>query len=133
VGSGGVRVGVGVVRVGAVGGLMAVRQLHDSAQVTLDANGSGSVRLGPGRHGVVWTIQRVTVQTSTAVMVPTAKVYRGGIGDAGFISGTFVGSFDVDDGLSEELHNGEYLTIAWTGGDVGAVATATWSGTEETP
>lgn len=112
---------------------MGTRQLHDSAQVVLDASGAGSVRLGPGRHGVSWTIRRVSVQTSTATLVPVAKVYRGGIGDAGFISGTFVGSFDSDDGLSEELNNGEYLTVAWTGGDAGATATATWSGEETTP
>ncbi len=112
---------------------MAVRQLHDSARVTLDASGAGSVRFGPGRHGVRWTIRRITVQTSTSALVPRAKVYRGEIGDAAFITGTFVGSFDVDDGLDEQLDAGEYLTVAWTGGDAGAVATATWSGDEETP
>jgi hypothetical protein len=108
------------------------RQLHDSAQVVLDANGAGSVRLGPGRHGIRWTIRRITVQTSTATKVPIAKVYRGTAGDAAFISGTFVGSFDADDGLAEELDNGEFLTVAWTGGDAGAIATATWSGDEIT-
>lgn len=112
---------------------MATRQLHDSARVVLDGTGAGSVRLGPGRHGVRWTIRRITVQTSTATLVPLAKVYRGGIGSASFVSGTFVGSFDVDDGLDEQLDNGEYLTVAWTGGDAGATATATWSGDEETP
>ena len=112
---------------------MATRQLHDSARVELDASGAGTVRLGPGRHGVRWTVRRITVQTSTATKVPEARVYRGGVGDASFITGTFVGSFDVDDGLNEQLEHGEYLTVAWTGGDAGAVATATWSGEEETP
>ncbi|WP_433478153.1 hypothetical protein ACQPZP_14630 [Spirillospora sp. CA-142024] len=111
---------------------MPTRQLHDSARVTLNASGAGTVRLGPSRHGVRWIIRRITVQTSTATLVPLAKVYRGGVGDASFISGTFVGSFDADDGLDEQLENGEYLTVAWTGGDVGAIATATWSGDEET-
>lgn len=112
---------------------MASRQLHDSARVVLDASGAGSVRLGPSRHGVRWVVRRVTVQTSTATLVPTAKIFRGGIGDAAFISGTFVGSFDADDGLNEQLEAGEYLTVAWSGGDAGATATATWSGDEETP
>lgn len=111
---------------------MTSRQFRDSAQVTLDANGDGSLRLGPNRHGVRWIINRITVQTSTSTLVPMAKVYRGGIGDASFITGTFVGNFDVDDGLNEELNNGEYLTVAWTGGDPGAVATATWNGDELT-
>ena len=112
---------------------MPTRQFRDSSQVTLDANGDGSIRLGPERHGVRWTINRITVQTSTDTKVPIAKVYRGGIGDASFLTGTFVGSFDVDDGLNEELNHGEYLTVAWTGGDSGATATATWTGIEETP
>ncbi|MFE9102952.1 hypothetical protein [Actinomadura geliboluensis] len=116
-----------------MGGLMGTRQLHDSAQAVLDASGNGSVRLGPQRHGIRWIIRRITVQTSTDTLVPQARVYRGGIGDASFISGTFVGSFDSDDGLEEQLDNGEYLTVAWTGGDAGATATATWSGDEETP
>ncbi len=108
------------------------RQFRDSAQVVLDASGNGSVRLGPGRHGVQWIIRRIGVQTSTDTTVPIAKVYRGNIGESTFITGTFVGSFDVDDGLNEELDNGEFLTIAWTGGDAGATATATWSGDEIT-
>ncbi|WP_301177240.1 hypothetical protein [Actinomadura geliboluensis] len=108
------------------------RQLHDSEQTVLDGSGNGSVRLGPTRHGVRQVIRRIAVQTSSDTRVPLAKIYRGGIGDAAFISGTFVGSFDADDGLAEELDHGEYLTVAWTGGDPGAVATATWSGDEIT-
>lgn len=111
---------------------MATRQLHDSASVTLDANGYGTVRLGPGRHGVRWTIRRITVQTSTDTLVPIAKVYRGLPGAAAFVSGTFVGSFDADDALNQELDHGEFLTVEWSGGDAGAVATATWTGEEET-
>lgn len=112
---------------------MGARQLRDSARVTLDANGDGSVRFGPGRHGVTWTITRIAVQTSTDTKVPTVRIYRGEVGAASFISGSFVGSMDADDGLSEQLHHGEYLTVAWTGGDASAVATATYSGEEATP
>lgn len=111
---------------------MATRQLHDSARVTLDAGGAGTVQFGPGRHGVRWVIRRITVQTSTDTLVPVAKVYRGMPGASSFLTGTFVGSFDVDDGLTERLNHGETLTVQWTGGDAGAVATATWSGDEIT-
>jgi hypothetical protein len=108
------------------------RPLRDAAQVTLDSNGDGQVSFGPGRHGSRWTVTRVSVQTSTSTLVPEARIYRDSVGDATFISGTFVGSFDTDSGLSEELHQGERLIVRWTGGDSGAVATATWGGEEIT-
>lgn len=111
---------------------MPTRPLRDSAHVTLDGTGAGTVRLGPGRPGVRWLIRRISVQTSSASSIPVAKIYRGGVGDASFISGTFVGSQDTDDGLDEELNAGEYLTVAWTGGDAGATATATYAGDEST-
>lgn len=106
--------------------------LRDSAQVALDASGAGQIRLGPGRHGVRWVVRRISVQTSTSTAVPEARIYRGSVGDAAFLSGTFVGSMDTDDGLSETLSHGEYLTVRWTGGDPGATATATWWGDEIT-
>jgi len=108
------------------------RTLHDAARVTLDASGNGQVRLGPSRPNTRWLIKRVSVQTSTNTLEPEAKIYRGNVGTASFISGTFTGSSDSDDGLTEELHPGEFLTVRWTGGDVGATATATWSGDEIT-
>ena len=106
------------------------RPLRNAAQVTLDASGNGDVTFGPGRHGIRWVVKRISVQTSTHTLVPEARIYRDSVGDATFISGTFVGSFDTDDGLNEELHNGERLIVRWTGGDAGATATATWSGDE---
>lgn len=106
--------------------------LRNSASVVLDASGNGQVRLGPGRPNTRWLIRRISVQTDTSTLVPQARVYRGGVGAATFITGTFVGSFDSDDAVNEELFPGDFLTVAWTGGDVGATATATWFGDEIT-
>jgi hypothetical protein len=109
------------------------RPVRGNAQVTLDGAGNGAVSFGPGRHGVSWSIQRISVQTSTTTLVPEARVYRDSVGEATFISGTFVGSFDTDDAIGQDLENGERLIVAWTGGDPGAMATATFYGTETTP
>lgn len=108
------------------------RTLRDSARVTLDASGNGQVRLGPGRPNTRWLIKRISVTTSTNTLEPEAKVYRGSVGDAAFVTGTFTGSSDTDPGVDEELHPGEQLIVRWTGGDVGATATATWYGDEIT-
>lgn len=100
--------------------------------MTLNASGYGTIRFGPGRHGIRWDIRRITVNTSTDTAIPEAKVYRGSVGPGTFISGTFVGSQDQDDSLNESLEAGEYLTVEWSGGDPASIATATWTGSEVT-
>lgn len=106
------------------------RPLRGHVSVVLDASGAGQVSFGPDRHGVQWDITRVAVQTSTSTLVPEARVYRDSVGDATFLSGTFVGSFDSDDSVNETLYQGERMFVTWSGGDVGATATATYYGNE---
>ena len=107
-------------------------RLVDSARVTLDGSGTGTVRFGPTRPGERWHVTSVSVSVSTNTSTPVAKVYRGNVGPGTFISGTYDGALDTDPQLNEQLWPGEYLSVQWTGGDSGATATATYRGTIET-
>lgn len=89
------------------------------------------MRIGPDRPNTRWTITGVAVQTSTAVLRPAVNVYRGSINPGTFVSGTGTGSQDADNDLNEVLWPGEFVTVAWTGGDVGATATASFRGVIE--
>lgn len=110
---------------------MPSRPLRDSRVVTLDANGQGSVLFGPQTPNTRWIVERYTVRTSTNVLEPTANVYRGTPFPGGQISGTFSGSNDTDSDVNDgPLYPGEYYTCQWTGGDVGATATISFSGQE---
>ncbi len=104
-------------------------RLQDTARVTLNASGVGTIRFGPGRPREKWTVTRVSCQASSNTKEAQFKLYRGSVGPGTFISGSVSGSTgDTDDTLREALNSGEYLTGQWTGGDVGAVATVTYWG-----
>lgn len=109
---------------------MPSRRYRDSQSITLNAQGTGSVKIGPQRHGTRFFIESVGVQVSSNVLEPVAKTYRGEPQPGNFISGSFAGSNDNDPMLNEMLYSGEYVTVQWTGGDVGATATATFYGQE---
>lgn len=108
---------------------MPQQRLQDSKRVTLSASGSGTVRFGPDRPNVQWTVTRVSCQVATNTNEAQFRLYRGNAGTSTYISGSVSGSTgDTDDGLSEVLQAGEFLTAEWTGGDVGAQATVTYWG-----
>jgi len=111
---------------------MQTRQLRDSRSATVGATGTATVQFGPTRGNTRWTITRVGVMTTTNTSEPTARVYHGGPGAASFITGTYTGSQDTDSAMSEELFTGDFLTVQWTGADVGATATATFTYEETT-
>lgn len=106
------------------------QRIQNALQVTLDASGAGNVRIqSDARQGMRLVINRITVSASSAVLESLAGVYRGNPSPTTLISQTISGSTgDTDDGLNEELQAGEYLTVQWSGGDVGAVATAVYYG-----
>lgn len=109
---------------------MTSRNLQDFRRVTLDGSGNGQVAFGPQRSGTWWTITRVAVTVSTNTLEPTASVYRSVVEPSRLISSTFVGSRDSDDGLNEDVYPGDQLIVRWTGGDIGATATVSFSGQE---
>jgi hypothetical protein len=106
------------------------RDLRDSRTTVLDASGNGSVSFGPDRPNTRWVIRRITVQVSSNTLEPECRVYHGSASPGNVISGTYTGSNNTDDALNETLYPGDRLVVAWTGGDVGATATAPFFGTE---
>lgn len=104
-------------------------RLTDTASVTLDGSGNGSVTFGPKHPRQAWRVNSVSVQVSTNTKEATAQVYRGTVSPGSRISGSISGSTgDTDADLNEHLWPGEYLTVKWTGGDAAARATVTYSG-----
>lgn len=108
---------------------MAEIRLADTASVTLDGSGNGSVRFGPNHPRQAWRVNSISVQVATNTKEATAQVYRGNVSPGSRISGTVSGSTgDTDPDLNEHLWPGEYITVSWTGGDANTKATATYSG-----
>lgn len=106
--------------------------LSATAQVTLDASGAGTVTLGPGispdRSSLRWLVTGVVVQTSRPGTPPIPRVTV--VDQIGRTVGvSYDGSFDQG-AASEPLKRGEYLTVTWSGGQAGDVATVTVSGSK---
>lgn len=94
--------------------------------ITLDANGNGALMFQAVGSNV--RINNRSVRVSTAVKQAIATTYRGQIGDAYRLDATNSGSTGDNATSAIELRDGECIYIVWTGGDVGATATATFSG-----
>lgn len=101
---------------------MANDELRESGSGTADANGRAVTRVQPMRYGEEWRVTRMTVQSTSTTLVPTAKVYRGSEAASNLIDGTWTGTQDVSE-LSVRLMSGEALVCVFTGGDVGSVCT----------
>ena len=103
--------------------------------VTLDANGNGSVTFDVRSSNQRYVIEYILVSTNQAVTqtpYPTATIYEGpqpvaaGLADGASWTGNqdiFKGKFLIDACTD--------LTVAFTGGVVGSVATAIIQGTNE--
>ena len=105
--------------------------LSQQAQVVLNGSGYGTVSLTP--HGENWRISSTTVRVSTRVLEAVSNSYRGLVGAAYLIEATNSGSTGDTSNSDIFLRDGETLIIEWTGGDVGATATATITGWRSTP
>jgi hypothetical protein len=108
--------------------------LAESAYVTLDSSGAGTVRLGPRAHGQTWHPRIASVATSTAIKSPTCKLYIGGrtLNSSILLDGTYTGEQNATDAITgSELRLGTYVWAVWSGGDAGAQATLTLTGTQE--
>jgi len=99
-------------------------QILAQGNVTLDASGNGTLRFAPA--GTSWTIERIAVKATTHTLESVCRIYNGpGVSDNYYVVGTLSGSTgDTTTGDNIFLIDGSPLYIAWTGGDVGAVATA---------
>jgi hypothetical protein len=110
---------------------VAAQRTQLSGSVVLDATGAGQVQLfTPGPSDLVVTLQ--TLSTTTAVKVPTGKIYRNAVTDANFLEGSYTASNDSSD-TRIVLYASESLICLWTGGDPGATATYRISGVLYSP
>jgi hypothetical protein len=94
--------------------------------VTLDGNGDGTLRFQATGQNIQITNLYVAVATRT--LQATCTMYKGQIGPAYAIKSTNSGSTGASATGSINLLDGEAVYVVWEGGDVGAVATATFSG-----
>lgn len=105
--------------------------LLESAQVTLDGSGNGAIIIGPQYAMQKWIPTGVSCQTTTNVSEPVFKVYHGKSSGAQLLDGTYTGSNDSTTMGNIFIYHGDALYCAWTGGDPGAIASVTISGTME--
>ena len=100
--------------------------LSESFTTVLDSNGNGSITAGPNRQGQTWVpTLTVAVTTSTAIKVPIATLYQGST----VLASTYTGSNDSTDLPVVTVYPSQKITCKWTGGDAGAIATMSVSGT----
>lgn len=106
--------------------------LEANAQVTLDGSGYGLAIITPP---VVeqWQVMTASVSTSTAVKVPSCKLYLGqGPNAADFIEGTYNGSQNVTDSLKNRpIPPGVKIIAEWINGDPNAIAMLTVRGNKQ--
>jgi hypothetical protein len=93
---------------------------------TLDANGNGTVVFQVnGKNARITTL---FVKASTSTKQAVCTLYKGQVGDSNVIGNTNSGSTGAPAWGQIDLLDGETLYVVWRGGDVGAVATATFVG-----
>jgi len=114
--------------------------LSESVSVVLDGSGNGTAKLSPygtRYSGYSWQPVNLFVSVSTSVKQAFATAYVSyGIfsqtpNDA--IGTTITGSSGDTCGMSQTLLPGDWISVKWTGGDAGAIATFRITGTVTVP
>lgn len=95
--------------------------------VILDGSGNGTVTFQP--NGANARITNLFVKVASVTAQAVCTIYRGQIGDNYIVANTQSGSTGAPASGAIDLFDGETLYIRWTGGDPGALATATLVGT----
>jgi hypothetical protein len=107
--------------------------LLESASCTLDANGNGSVSLGPINQFQEWNVTNEACTVTSNVSEPTFKYYlANGLSAGALIGGSNEGSSDSDNTPILLLPTMK-LTGVWANGDPGATATFVLHGTMTVP
>lgn len=112
---------------------MRVPLKGQSASVTLDASGNGTVQIGPISSRETWYPANAHVSANIGKVTNEAQciVYVGdGVGPNNFRDGTLSGSSgDTSDAISNDIiEQGQYVFAVWAGGDPGVSATLTITG-----
>lgn len=115
--------------------------LNESVTVVLDGSGNGTAKIspfGPRNGGIVWLPSQVAVSVSTNVKEAQANLYISlgiqSIDASNLIGQTATGSSgDTCAMPNVPLRPGDWITVVWTGGDVGGRATMRISGSVSPP
>jgi hypothetical protein len=99
--------------------------LDVTGSVILSAAGSGTVKLSPGSSRVTWHPNNAQVNVSSNTNEPTAVLSLNGTTK---LASTYTGSNDSTS-LDCLVRNG-FIQCTWTGGDAGARATLSLTGTQ---
>lgn len=110
---------------------MRTLTLSQSDQVVLDDTGAGTASIGPTGAGETWQVSSVGVHCSSNQNEATCQVFAGsGASDKYFADATTWGSTgDSTDSVSAPLAVGSEIFAVWSGGDPGATAFVTVTGT----
>jgi len=104
--------------------------LNEYVRATFDASGIARATIGPQIYGTKWLVDRINV-TSTSVLSSQCRVYLNAEVDTALFTGTYSGNQDSDDS-DFTMDTLDKLIFVWSGGTVGAVATAIVTGKIET-
>jgi hypothetical protein len=106
--------------------------LSVSASVVLNASGNGAVTLGPARPGTSWTPAScgVLVAPVSTTVVSSFSLYNGAAQPGNFIGGSYTGDSNSTGLTVSPMFPGQILTGVWEGGNPGATATMTLTGTQ---
>ncbi|MEU9022349.1 hypothetical protein [Actinomadura sp. NPDC048394] len=108
--------------------------LNETVPVVLNGAGGGTAKVGPLTAREVWHPSNASVKVSTITNEAQCLIY---VGDsptqANFMDGTYSGSSgDSSDRVgATTVRVGWYVWAVWTGGDPGATATLTVTGTKD--
>lgn len=105
--------------------------LTAKAYTTLDENGNGTANTGPLSFGEQWSNLVASVRASTNVNEAICSVYAGAGATPGYFSGaTTWGSTGDSESNLPTVQVGGNIWAVWTGGDAGATAVLTVTGTK---
>lgn len=105
--------------------------LSAKAYVTLDGSGNGTAYTGPQSPGESWSNLTAAVKVATNAKEATCAVYAGAAATPGYFTGaTTWGSTGDSTTNVPVVKVGGNVFAVWTGGDPGAKATLTVTGTK---
>lgn len=87
--------------------------------ITPTTRSTHTLSMQPQRFGELWQVQRVIIQNSSQINVPTCSVYRGVVSPVALVDSTPSGQYNVDDLTNPiTLNAGEPLIIQFVGCDL---------------
>lgn len=111
---------------------MRTLPLTAKANTTLDGNGNGTANVGPLSPGEQWSNLTASVRASTNTDEAICSVYAGAGATPGYFSGaTTWGSTGDSTTNLPTVQVGGNIWAVWTGGDAGATAYLTVTGTKQ--